>query len=130
MAGPKTRFYLDKRNKKLEGVCAGLSEYFGMDVTWVRLLVLSSLFVLGPLAVIAYYVAAHSAGTRSPEVERVIDKQDRAEKEFWKQVRRNPRATARSVRARFRDLDRRLAAAETYLTSPDKRLAREIDRLR
>lgn len=130
MPGLNTRFYLDKRNKKLEGVCAGLSEYFGMDVTWVRLLALSSMLVLGPFSVVAYYVAAHSAGTRSHEVERVIEKQDRDEKEFWKKVRRNPKASARSVRARFREIDRRLAAAETYLTSPDKRLAREIDRLR
>jgi phage shock protein PspC (stress-responsive transcriptional regulator) len=24
MAGPKTRFYVDKRHKKVSGVCAGL----------------------------------------------------------------------------------------------------------
>jgi phage shock protein C len=36
MAGPKTRFYVDKRHKKVSGVCAGLSEYFGWDVTLVR----------------------------------------------------------------------------------------------
>jgi hypothetical protein len=34
------------------------------------------------------------------------------------------------VRARFRDIDRRLSHAEAYLTSPDKRLAREIEQLR
>lgn len=130
MAGPKTRFYVDKRNKKLEGVCAGFAEYYGMDVTVVRLIALGSLFVLGPFAIVAYYVASSSATERSPELEREVAGQDRDEKEFWKKVRRNPHATARSIRARFRDIDRRLAAAETYLTSPDKRLAREIDRLR
>lgn len=130
MPGPNTRFYLDKRHAKIKGVCAGLAEYFGMDVTWVRLLALASISVAGPLSIVAYFVMAHSAQQRPAELERVIERQDRDEKEFWKQVRRNPRATARSVRARFRDLDRRLAAAETYLTSPDKRLAREIEQLR
>jgi phage shock protein C len=130
MAGPKTRFYVDKRNAKIRGVCAGFADYYGMDVTWVRVLALGSIGVLGPFAIIAYFVAAHSAGARPAELEREMQRQDRDEKEFWKRVRRNPRATARSIRARFRNIDRRLAAAETYLTSPDKRLAREIDRLR
>ncbi len=130
MAGPNTRFYLDKRNAKIKGVCAGMAEHFGIDVTWVRLIALGSLAVLGPLSIVGYYVAAGSAGVRSDDVERRVERQDVEEKEFWKKVRRNPHASARSIRARFRDLDRRLAAAETYLTSPDKRLAREIDRLR
>ena len=130
MAGPKTRFYVDKRNAKIKGVCAGAAEYFGMDVIWVRLLALGSISVLGPIAIIGYFVAAGSAGTRPAELEREMARQDGDEREFWKRVRRNPRAMARSVRARFRDIDRRLAAAETYLTSPDKRLAREIESLR
>ena len=29
--------YRDERNKMLGGVCAGLAEYFGLDVTLVRL---------------------------------------------------------------------------------------------
>jgi len=130
MGGPNTRFYLDKRNAKIKGVCAGMAEHFGIDVTWVRLIALGSLAVLGPLSIIAYYVAAGSAGVRPEEVERRMERQDSHEKEFWKKVRRNPHASARAIRSRFRDLDRRLAAAETYLTSPDKRLAREIDQLR
>ena len=130
MGGPNTRFYLDKRNAKIKGVCAGMAEHFGIDVTWVRLIALGSMAVLGPLSIVAYYVAAGSAGTRPEEYERRMERQDIEEKEFWKKVRRNPHASARSIRARFRHLDRRLAAAETYLTSPDKRLAREIDRLR
>ncbi len=130
MAGPKTRFYVDKRHKKVAGVCAGLSEYFGMDVSWVRLLTLASIGIAGPFTIIAYFIAAWSAPERPAELEREIARQDVAEREFWKKVRRNPKATARSVRLRFRDIDRRLAHAEAYVTSPDKRLAREIDQLR
>ena len=130
MAGPKTRFYVDKRHKKLTGVCAGLSEYFGWDVTLVRVGAVGSMFLTGPFVPLAYVLASWIAPTRPAEVEQELKLHDGEEKEFWRQVRNNPRATARSVRLRFRDIERRLAHTEAYLTSPDKRLAREIDQLR
>lgn len=130
MAGPRTRLYLDKSNKKIAGVCAGLAEYLGMDVTMVRLLTVVSIFIAGPFIILAYFVMAWTAPQRPRELENEYARQDTDEREFWKKVRRNPHASARSVRARFRDIDRRLALAEAYLTSPDKRLAREIDQLR
>jgi phage shock protein C len=34
------------------------------------------------------------------------------------------------VRSRFRDIDRRLADVETYITSSHSKLAREIEQLR
>jgi phage shock protein C len=126
MAGPQTRFYVDKRHKKVAGVCAGLSEYFGLDVTLVRVGTVASFFLIGPFLFVAYFLMAWMAPTRPVEFDRL----DADEKKFWQKVRKNPRATARSVRLRFRDIDRRLARAEAYLTSPDKRLAREIDQLR
>lgn len=130
MAGPKTSFYVDKRHKKITGVCAGLSEYFGWDVTLIRVGAIGGMFLAGPFVPVAYALASWIAPARPVEVEREFGRQDRDEKEFWRSVRSNPRATARSVRARFRDIERRLAHSEAYLTSPDKRLEREIDQLR
>jgi phage shock protein C len=130
MAGPKTRFYVDKRHKKVSGVCAGLSEYFGWDVTLVRVGAIGTMFLAGPFVPVAYVIASAIAPARPVEVERDLKRQDGEEKEFWRKVRSNPRATARSVRLRFRDIERRLAHTEAYLTSPDKRLAREIEQLR
>ena len=49
---------------------------------------------------------------------------------FWQGVRASPTRTVRDVRARFRELDRRLADVETYVTSSNSRLAREIEQLR
>jgi phage shock protein C len=45
-------------------------------------------------------------------------------------VRTSPRRTVRDVRSRFRDIDRRLADVEAYVTSSNSRLAREIEQLR
>jgi len=33
----RTRFYRDKRNGKVMGICAGIADYTGFDVTLVRI---------------------------------------------------------------------------------------------
>jgi phage shock protein C len=45
-------------------------------------------------------------------------------------VRQSPGRTTREVRAKFRDLDRRLAAVEDYYVSSNPRLSEEIEKLR
>lgn len=126
MPATRTKFYLDKRNGKWMGVCSGIANYTGIDVTWVRLLTVL-VTVLGgfPWTLIAYVVAGVSAPDQpmglydSPE-----------EEQFWQGVRANPSRSARDVRSKFRDLDRRLADMETFYTSRNHRLSDEIDALR
>ena len=55
------KFLLDRPNGKLMGVCAGLSRTSGVDVTILRLGVVISLFVAGPLTIIAYLAAGFIA---------------------------------------------------------------------
>ena len=51
------RLYKSNSDKKLDGVCAGIAEYFDIDPTVVRLLwVFATLFV--GAGVLAYIVAA------------------------------------------------------------------------
>lgn len=50
------RLYRSSREKMIGGVCGGLAEYFNVDVTLVRLIVLVTLFIGG--AGILLYVAA------------------------------------------------------------------------
>ena len=79
-----------------------------------------------PWTLIAYWVAAWMA----PPKPRELYDRDPDEQKFWQGVRANPARTTRDVRSRFRDIDRRLADVETYVTSSNSRLAREIERLR
>lgn len=127
MTSPRTRFYLDKQNAKWSGVCAGIADYTGMDVTLVRIAVVI-LTILGgfPWTLIAYWVAAWMAPAKPVE----LYMEDKEDQKFWQGVRRSPHRTARQVRARFRDVDRRLADVEAYVTSSNSRLAREIEQLR
>ena len=127
MTSPRTRFYLDKQNAKWSGVCAGIADYTGMDGTLVRIgIVLMTIMGGFPWTLIAYWIAAATAPTKP------LDLYDEApeEKKFWQGVRANPKRITRDVRSRFRDIDRRLADVEAYVTSSNSRLAREIEELR
>lgn len=128
MAGPKTKFYRDKANGKVAGVCAGLADYFGIDVTLVRIAALALALATG-VGIPLYFVTAWITPVKTEHMAELYER-DPAAKKFWQGVRKNPRRAARAVRGRFRELDRRLANVEAYLTSPDRRLAREIDSLR
>jgi phage shock protein C len=126
MSSPRTRFYLDRQNRKWSGVCAGIADYTGVDVTLVRIGFCALTFLSGPWTFLAYWIIAWMAPRKPHEL--YEDNPD--QQKFWQSVRANPRRTARDVRSRFRDLDRRLADVETYVTSSDNRLAREIEQLR
>ena len=123
----RTKFYLDKRNKKWSGVCAGIADYTGVDVTVIRIgIVVLTLLGGFPWTLIAYWVTAWMA----PIKPRGLYDDNVEDKKFWQGVRASPARTVRDVRSRFRDIDRRLAEVETYVTSSNSRLAREIEQLR
>ena len=127
MSSKHTKFYLDKENRKWKGVCAGIADYTGVDVTIIRIGLVILTFVGGfPWTLIAYLVAAWLAPVKPRELASETPEQTK----FWQGVRASPARTVRDVRSRFREIDRRLAEVETYVTSSNSRLAREIEQLR
>ena len=126
MNARRTKFYRDKLNAKWFGVCAGIADYTGIDTTVVRVSMVVLTLIGGPLTLFAYFVTAWLAPRKPLE----LYEHNPGDAKFWQGVRSNPARTARSVRSRFRDIDRRLADVETYVTSANSSLSREIDRLR
>jgi phage shock protein C len=122
----RTRFYRDKRNGKLFGVCSGIADYTGFDVSLVRVCFLAAIFMSGGSVLPFYFIAAMVTPTKPREFESA----DREERQFWQGVRASPTRTARDIRSRFKDIDRRLADIESYVTTENRSLAREIDQLR
>ena len=119
------KLYRNPRRGMIFGVCAGLAEYFGFDVTITRVIVavggvlrvpghLHHLCVPGLAVARARVLGAASRAQRDP-VER--------------QVRANPHDTLANVRYRFRDLDVRLQRLEKYVTSNRYKLEREFRKL-
>ncbi|WP_086736499.1 envelope stress response membrane protein PspC [Erythrobacter colymbi] len=125
MNSPRTTLYRDKHNGKLMGVCAGIADYTGVDVFWIRLIAIGSLFVTSGSSIFAYFIAGFLLNKKPPYLYR-----DESEKKYWQGVRQSPRRTAREIKASFRDIDRRLAAVEAHYVSSNPRLTAEIERLR
>ena len=122
----RTKFYLDKRNGKVMGVCAGIADYTGFDVTHVRIMMIAAILMGGGALIPVYFVAGWIADDKPRE----LAIEDREEKRFWQGVRQSPTRTARDIRSRLRDIDRRLGDVESYVTTENRSLAKEIERLR
>jgi phage shock protein C len=122
----RTRFYRDKRNGKIMGVCAGVADYTGFDVMLVRVAFLAALFMSGGSILPFYFIMAWVSPDKPLSLERV----DHEEKQFWQGVRASPTRAARDIRSRLKDIDRRLADIESYVTTENRSLAREIEQLR
>ncbi len=126
MSSTHTKFYLDKMNAKWKGVCAGIADYTGVEVIWVRLGFVALTFMGGfPWTIVAYYIAAWMADKKPTHLYGGNE-----DKQFWQGVRQSPARTTRDIRSRFRAIDQRLADIEMYYVSGNKQLADEIDSLR
>lgn len=126
MSARRTSFYLDKRNSKFLGVCAGIADYTGVDVTIVRILTALGIWFSGGSLLIGYFIAAWIADKKPY----ALYDEDADTKKFWQNARIAPQRTIRDVNSSFRDIDRRLRDIEGYVTSSNRRLASEIDSLR
>lgn len=122
--GPRhspNRLYRDRRRGMILGVCAGLADYFGVSPLLVRLLAVVGLFAFTAPTIIAYLIAA-AVIERKPE-----DLYASGEEEvFWRSVRTEPTQTVRDLRHRFREMERRLRAMESWVTSKEFKLNRDF----
>jgi phage shock protein C len=124
MVPSRTKFYRDKQNGKVAGVCAGIADYTGIDPTIVRVVSVVLLFATGWFLLL-YIAAAMIAPSKPAGLYETPE-----DAKFWQGVRTNPKRSTAEVRSKLRDIDRRLADMETFYTSRNTRLASEIDSLR
>lgn len=106
------RFYRDPERGKLMGVCAGLADYFGWNLTLVRVLAVVALVWFNVLTLIAYLVLGFTLPVK-PDAPYAWDHGD----EYWRSVRRSAGETFRDLRQRLRELDADLQRMERYVTS-------------
>ena len=125
MNSPRTTLYRDKQNGKLMGVCSGIADYTGVNVFWVRMGLIMLTFALSGMTIPLYFIAGMLLNKKPAGLY-----VDQDETKYWQRVRQSPKRTAREIRSRFRDIDRRLAEVETYYVTSNPRLSAEIERLR
>ena len=107
------RFEVDRAEGKLLGVCAGLANRTGLDVTIIRVAVVLAALIGSLVWVAILYFGAAFVGSQSRRVgcaRRSADPEEDQE--------------------RLRSHDLRMQAIETYVAGSNSRLAREIEELR
>ena len=127
MSGARRKFYLDKQNGKIFGVCAGIADYFDWDVTVVRVLCVAGTIIAGGWPIVVYLVAAwmvdnKPAGSRYQELRASVDDARRDVES------RRPASAWRftDVKSRFDRVEDRLRTLENVVTSREFQMDREL----
>jgi phage shock protein C len=120
-----TKLYKNPRSGMLMGVCAGISDHFGINITAVRLLtVFATIFTGIWIFVIGYIITGFILDPKPSDLY-----EDEEEETFWRETRKAPDYSAAELRRRFRDIERRTSEMESYMTSKRFRLERELKAL-
>lgn len=117
------RLYRDKENAILAGVCAGLANYFGLNRKGLRLIVAVSTFFFFPFVVPAYIILTIVLPVRPGDLY-----EDESQEKFWRGVSMAPTDVFSNLNHRFKELDLRLQKMETYVTSREFEMDRELGR--
>jgi len=118
------RLYRNLDDAMVKGVCAGVADYFGVQALWVRAATLVSLFAFTLPTIIVYVVLTKVLPPRPADLYETP-----GEEAFWTRVRVEPTGTISTLRHRFREMEQRLRDVETFVTSREFRLNREINDL-
>lgn len=117
------RFFRSRNDSVIAGVCGGIAERFGWEPALVRILtVLITMFMMGPVAIIAYFVIC----VITPRAPVGYGNFSADEDAFWRGVSDRPRATFGTIKYSFMDLEERLKNIERTVTSEEWRLRQEF----
>ncbi|MBS3796409.1 MULTISPECIES: envelope stress response membrane protein PspC [unclassified Pseudoalteromonas] len=129
----KRELYRDPKRGKLAGVCAGISDYFNIELWLVRIVFVTAVLLAGgPLFIVAYIAAWFILDTKPADVAQA-DAQKAAhvgevKAKVW-QRGEPPRKALKDLKEFMTDLDGRIQRMETHVTSPTFTVSREINKL-
>ncbi len=133
---------------RIAGVCAGLSEYSGIELWLVRIIAFSGLLLSGSIFFLAYVAAWFILEQKDASVsdddyekqtfkskdfgrfhgETVTIKPVEIKEKIW-QRGEPPRRALHDIVTQFSQIEGRLQKMERYVTSPEFTVAREINKL-
>ena len=122
------RYSLNRRDKKLAGVCSTLGDVFNIDPTFIRVgFAAAALLISWKLALVAYVAAGIYLHVQK---KRVMQGRERpSEYERMADIGRR-RTSVHDMRTKLDVNDRRMMAIDHHLNSQNDELAREIEALR
>ena len=122
------RYSLNRRDKKLAGVCSTLGDVFNIDPTFLRIgFVAFAILIEWEIALIAYVAAGIYLHIQKKRGASTFDR--KSDYERMADVGRG-RASVHDLRTKLDVNDRRMMAIDHHLNSQNDELAREIEALR
>jgi len=144
----RKELYRIPRYGKIAGVCAGLADYFGWETWLVRILVVSGVLFGMPFLIMIYiagwfildkkpnaknqsdygvnnpeYNKPHRRRTATPTNEPI-----KVKSRVW-QAGEPPKQAFHDIRRKFNHLEKQLRTMESYVTSAEFTVSREINKL-
>jgi phage shock protein C len=133
---------------KIAGVCAGLADYLGWEAWLVRILVVSGVLLGMPFLMMIYIAgwfildkkpnrnAQNEYGVNNPEYKQTAkaksvngeEKPIKVKARIW-QAGEPPKQAFHDIRRKFSRLEKKLRQMETYVTSAEYTVSREINKL-
>ena len=130
MARYNYRYSMDRREKKVAGVCSTIGEVFNIDPTFIRIgFVAAAILVSWKLALIAYVGAGIYMHIQRNKASRGYERSQLSDYDRMENVAR-VRPTVHALRTQLDETDRRLMAIDDHINSTNDELAREIEALR
>lgn len=124
------KFYLDKENAKISGVCAGIADYFDWDTTIVRVVWVAATILTGFWPMIVGYIVAAWMVDEKPRglTYRDDSRYAEARAEIDETRRAGYRRTVHfgDVKNRFDRVEDRLRTMEQVVTSREFQMDREL----
>lgn len=106
------QLYRDPHKGKLMGVCAGMADYSGWNVTLIRVIAIIVLLWFHVLALVVYFALGFLLPTKPDD-----DHDTNTDEEYWRSARRSTDNSFRDAHHRFGELDVKLQRMEGYVTS-------------
>ena len=130
MARANDRYSMNRRDKKLAGVCSTIGDVFNLDPTFIRVgFVAAAILISWKLALIAYIGAGIYLAIQRNNANRSVERSGMSDYDRMEEAVR-VRPTTHALRTQLEDTDRRLMAIDDHINSTNDELAREIEALR
>ncbi len=123
--------YRDTVNGKIGGVCAGLANYFNLEVWVVRILVISAGLLGGGFLIVLAYVALMLMLEKQPyhyEQNMRSQREHTLKSKPWEQGQ-TANDLLQTLEADLSKVDRRIRNMEAYVTSETFKVNREFNKL-
>ncbi len=123
-------YSMNRRDKKLAGVCSTIGNVFNIDPTFIRVgFVAAAILISWKLALIAYIGAGIYLAIQRNRANETNERSGMSDFDRMEDVTR-VRPTVHALRTQLDDTDRRLMAIDDHINSTNDELAREIEALR